>query len=72
VAENQRILAAVLQGAGTPAQRDVVVLNTALVLWVSGRSASVADGVALARAALVEGRPWQQLQALVRSLGPAG
>jgi anthranilate phosphoribosyltransferase len=72
VAENQRILAAVLQGAGTPAQRDVVVLNTALVLWVSGRSASVTDGVALARAALVEGRPWQQLQALVRSLGPAG
>jgi anthranilate phosphoribosyltransferase len=72
VAENQRILAAVLQGGGTPAQRDVVVLNTALVLWVSGRAVSVLDGVGQARSALAEGRPWQRLQSLVRCLGSAG
>lgn len=72
VAENQRILAAVLQGGGTPAQRDVVVLNTALVLWVSDRAVSVLDGVGQARSALAEGRPWQRLQSLVRCLGSAG
>jgi anthranilate phosphoribosyltransferase len=72
VGENRRILEAVLQGGGTPAQRDVVVLNTALVLWASGRAASVADGVVQARSALAEGRPWQRLQSLVRSLGAAG
>ena len=72
VAENQRILAAVLQGGGTSAQRDVVVLNTALVLWVSDRAVSVLDGVGQARSALAEGRPWQRLQSLVRCLGSAG
>jgi anthranilate phosphoribosyltransferase len=70
VAENQRILQAVLRGAGTPAQRDVVALNAALVLWVSGRTPSVADGVGQARAALADGLPWQRLQALARFLSP--
>jgi anthranilate phosphoribosyltransferase len=68
VAENRRILEAVLQGAGTPPQRDVVLLNTALVLWVDGAAASVAEGVERARVALAEGRPWQKLQALARFL----
>jgi anthranilate phosphoribosyltransferase len=76
VAENRAILEAVLQGAGTPAQRDVVVLNTALVLWVSGQASSVVDGVGRAQTALAEGLPWLRLQALARFLaadsrGPA-
>jgi anthranilate phosphoribosyltransferase len=66
--ENRAILEAVLRGQGTAAQRDVVLLNTALVLWVSGRAESVAQGVGQARAALAEGLPWQRLQALARFL----
>jgi anthranilate phosphoribosyltransferase len=42
---NQAILEAVLQGRGTAAQRDVVALNTALVLWAAGRAESVPAGV---------------------------
>jgi anthranilate phosphoribosyltransferase len=68
VAENRAILEAVLQGAGTAAQRDVVVLNTALVLWVSGQASSVVDGVERACTALAAGLPWSRLRALARFL----
>ncbi len=64
VATNREILEAVLQGRGTPAQRDVVVLNTALVLKAAGLSASVADGLPLARQALADGRAWTRVEAL--------
>jgi anthranilate phosphoribosyltransferase len=68
--ENRRILEAVLQGGGTAAQRDVVLLNTALVLWVAERTDSVAEGVEQARAALAAGLPWQRLRALAAFLAP--
>ena len=64
VAANRAILEAVLQGRGTPAQRDVVALNAALVLWAAGRAASVADAVPLAQAAMASGAAWQRLEAL--------
>ena len=42
---NQQILQAVLQGQGSQAaQKDVVALNTALVLWSAGQVNSWADG----------------------------
>jgi anthranilate phosphoribosyltransferase len=66
--QNRRILEAVLQGGGSSAQRDVVVLNSALVLWVSGRAASVAEGVDQARSALVAGSPWVRLRSLVEAM----
>jgi anthranilate phosphoribosyltransferase len=71
---NQLILEAVLQGRGTPAQRDVVVLNTALVLWSSARVDAVAAGIDPARQALASGAAWQKLEALRRALPlpPAG
>lgn len=71
-ATNQAILEAVLQGEGTDAQRDVVILNTALVLWAAGRTDRLADGVAQARSALAAGQPWQRLQALRQALASPG
>jgi anthranilate phosphoribosyltransferase len=70
-ATNRAILEAVLQGGGTGAQRDVVILNTALVLWAAGLTDRLADGVAQARSTLTAGQPWQRLVALRQALaGP--
>lgn len=66
---NSAILTAVLQGQGTQAQRDVVALNAALVLWVAGRCADFTAGANLARETLGSGAPWQRLEALRSALG---
>jgi anthranilate phosphoribosyltransferase len=71
IATNRAILEAVLQGRGSPAQRDVVALNTALVLWVADRADSFASGLEQARHALASGTPWQRLEALRLALGSA-
>jgi len=65
---NRRILQAVLQGEGTAAQRDVVLLNTALVLWASGVVESAQAGLERARPVLAAGQAWERLQALVAAL----
>jgi len=64
LADNQAILEAVLQGRGTAAQRDVVALNAALVLWASGRADSVAAAVPQALEAMASGAAWQRLERL--------
>jgi anthranilate phosphoribosyltransferase len=71
VAENRQILEAVLQGQGSAAQRDVVALNSALVLWAAGVSESIAAGLALAQASLAAGQPWQRAVALRTALTEA-
>jgi len=74
LADNVAILTAVLQGKGTPAQRDVVALNAALALKVGevvkGESlvAEIDQGVALAQDILASGAAWDKLQALVSYL----
>ena len=68
VEENRAILEAVLQGKGSAAQRDVVALNTALVLWAAGCADSVAAAVPLALEAMASGAAWQRLEALRCSL----
>jgi anthranilate phosphoribosyltransferase len=68
LADNQAILEAVLQGRGTAAQRDVVALNAALVLWASGRAESVADAVPQALEAMASGGAWQRLERLRSAL----
>ena len=71
--ENRAILEAVLQGAGTGPQRDVVALNGALVLWAAGLEDTIAAGLDRARSSLASGAPWQRLLALRDALGePAG
>ena len=68
LATNRAILEAVLQGSGTAAQRDVVALNTALVLWAAGQVDQIAAGMEAAREALDAGRGWQRLEALRAAL----
>ena len=68
VAENAAILKAVLQGRGTPAQRDVVILNSALALQVGQELESLREAVTQARGILASGAPWQILERLVSFL----
>ena len=62
--ENRAILEAVLRGRGSAAQRDVVALNAALVLWAAGLADSVAAAVPVAQQAMASGGAWQRLEAL--------
>ena len=68
---NAAILTSVLQGGGSRAQREVVALNTALVLWAAELVASPAEGLPLALAALAAGSPWQRFEQLRAALGSA-
>ena len=68
LAENQEILTNVLQGKGTPAQRDAVALNASLALQV-GDVVSFGDtkaGIAKAQDIIASGAAWDKLQQLVK------
>lgn len=58
---NLELLQAVLEGRGVPAHRDAVALNVGALLWISRRADTLADGVALALAALAGGGAAQRL-----------
>jgi len=62
--ENARIIECVLNGERGPA-RDVVLLNAAAGLMVSGRAATIADGMVLAVRALDRGDARRTLDQLV-------
>ncbi len=74
VEENAAILTNLLQGKGTAAQRDVVLLNAALALKVAGIAQghtfadAIADGIAKARDVLDSGAAWAKLESLVAFL----
>jgi anthranilate phosphoribosyltransferase len=70
VDENAAILTAVLQGRGTPEQRDVVALNAGLALQVSGLVPMGAhqQGIETAKTILSSGAAWDKLQKLVEFL----
>jgi len=72
VRQNAEILKAVLQGKGTPAQRDVVALNTALALQVGNTLLDGANpdlqGLSLAKDILASGAAWHKLEQLVAFL----
>lgn len=65
---NKLILEAVLQGRASDAQRDVVALNAALVLWASGVADTVAAAVPLALEAMASGTAWQRFERLRTAL----
>ena len=67
---NKQILQEVLQGAGSQAQREVVALNSALVLWCSGSVPHWCDGLEFALSSLSKGAPWQCLIDLRNALNP--
>ncbi len=66
VTENADILRRVLQGKGSRAQSDVVILNTAAALVAAGVTAGWMAGVTLARDCLADGAPWAKCEALIR------
>ncbi|MBW4541751.1 MAG: anthranilate phosphoribosyltransferase [Myxacorys chilensis ATA2-1-KO14] len=75
IQENAEILKAVLTGKGTQAQRDVVVLNAALALYVgeavpeTGEYADTfANAIGLARDVLQSGAAWRKLEQLAQFL----
>jgi len=67
---NKKILVSVLKGEGTHAQRDVVALNTALVLWAAGIEDDLNTACSTARNCLNAGLPWQRLENLKTALDP--
>ena len=66
--ENAQRLRAALAGNDTQPHRDALALGAGLALEVTGNVASLADGVAAARAAIDDGRA----SALVARLSEAG
>ena len=69
-AANAAILEAVLRGGGSRAQQDVVILNTALVLWAAAAAPSIAAAAPQVRQVLRSGEPWRRLEALRAQLDP--
>ena len=63
---NAAIARSVLEGKAGATQ-DVVVLNAGAALYVAGSAASVRDGVALARQAIVSGRALAKLEELIKA-----
>ena len=68
VATNATILEHVLRGDGSDAQRDVVILNAALVLWAAGVVGTLRDGLERAAESLASGAPWRRLDILRAAL----
>jgi anthranilate phosphoribosyltransferase len=64
-ARNAEILRAVLDGAGTPAQMDIALLNAAAVLYVGGAADTLAAALPLARTAVDNGAAAGKLAALI-------
>ena len=55
---NDEILKSVLNGSGQKAHKEVVALNTSLVLWVSGIETDLDEGFNKALFSINEGSPW--------------
>lgn len=64
-ATNAAILRAVLSGEDDGAKRDVVLLNAGAAIMAAGKTASIADGIALAREAIDSGAAIGKLDALI-------
>ena len=55
---NEKILKTVLNGSGQKSHKDVVALNTALVLWVAGIEDDLHKGFNKALFSINQGNPW--------------
>jgi anthranilate phosphoribosyltransferase len=64
--ENAEILRQILNGKLGGAKRDVVLLNAAAGIYVSGQAASFEEGLAQARESLESGAAWSKLEELCR------
>ena len=57
---NEQILESVLNGSGDKAHKNVVALNTALVLWAAGVEDNLYEGFNKALLSMNEAKPWDK------------
>ena len=62
--QNDEILKSVLIGSGQKAHKDVVALNTSLVLWVAGVEDDLLEGFNKSLFMINQGDPWQKFSFL--------
>ena len=62
--QNDEILKSVLIGSGLKAHKDVVALNTSLVLWVAGIENDLHEGFKKALSSINKGNPWNNFLSL--------
>ena len=62
--QNDEILKSVLNGSGQKAHKDIVALNTSLVLWVAGIENDLQEGFKKALSSINNGNPWNNFLAL--------
>ena len=67
---NEDILQAVLNGSGSKSHKDVVALNTALVLWAAGIEDNLHEGFNKALFSINQGNPWEKFLDLKTYLSP--
>ena len=65
---NDEILKSVLIGSGQKAHKDVVALNTSLVLWVAGIEDDLNEGFNKALCSINKGNPWNNFLSLKKFL----
>ena len=65
---NEEILKSVLDGSGLKPHKDVVALNSALVLWVSGIEDNLHEGFNKALFSINQGNPWEKFLTLKKYL----
>ena len=56
---NEKILKSVLDGSGQKSHKDVVALNTSLVLWAAGIEDDLHEGFNKALFSINQGNPWK-------------
>jgi len=64
---NANILRAIFDEKATDAQRDIVLINTAASLMVSGLARDIQDGLAMGREALAKARPKIKLKQIIET-----
>ncbi len=64
-AHNAEIIRAILMGTAAPAQRDVALVNAAAAIYIGGRAADLASGLAKARASVESGSARETLDRLI-------
>ena len=63
--ENAKIARGILDGSIQGAKRNIVLMNAGCALYVSGKAATIADGIQLAARQIDSGRALAKLQQLV-------
>ena len=63
--ENAQIARAILSGTERGAKRDIVLMNAGAALYISGKAASIADGIKLAAEMIDSGKAMETLNAYI-------